>query len=155
MSDDGGWDEFADGVGRRPGGRRLLRGSVSLAGVALRERGRTLDGMQVLDFGCGTGLLTERLADRVAAIDAMDTSPAMLRVLRDKVERAGWANVRVLAELPAGAESYDLIVASSVCSFLDEYPGTVAHLVSLLRTGWHVRPVGLGTRSRRRATRTV
>jgi len=138
MTDDGGWDDFADGWDDDPAAIAYAKAAFSSLELVLADRERTLDRAGVLDFGCGTGLLAEQLVDRVAAIDAMDTSPAMLAVLRGKAERHGsarpWANVRVLEALPTSG-SYDLIVASSVCSFLDDYRGVVAHLASLLAAG--------------------
>lgn len=134
MSDDGGWDEFADGWDDDPAAIAYSEAAFRSLVEVLVDRQRSLEGARILDFGCGTGLLTRQLVDRVAAIDAMDTSPAMLDVLRTKGERGGWTNVRVLDELPTVA-SYDLIVASSVCSFLDDYPGAVRRLASLLSAG--------------------
>jgi predicted TPR repeat methyltransferase len=90
----------------------------------------------VLDFGCGTGLLTERLVvDGAVSIDAVDTSDAMLAVLDAKIDARSWSNVVTVDRLSNAGTRYDLVVASSVCSFLDDYPGTVAHLVSLLADG--------------------
>ena len=129
-----GWDEYADGWDDDPAAIAYSEAAFHSLEAALVELNRPLDGNRVLDFGCGTGLLTQQLVERVAAIDAVDTSPAMLEVLRYKAERAGWVNVHVLAELPTSG-SYDLIVASSVCSFLDDYPGAVCQLASLLVAG--------------------
>ena len=39
---------------------------------------------RILDFGCGTGLLTEKLAPLVREVIAVDTSPNMIDVLRRK-----------------------------------------------------------------------
>lgn len=58
----------------------------------------------VLDFGCGTGLLTLALLPHVTQVTAADSSREMLRVLEDKLTAGGIANVRTLhgdvAELP-------------------------------------------------------
>lgn len=87
----------------------------------------------MLDFGCGTGLLTELLVDTVGPIAAVDTSPAMLAVLDRKIADRGWTTVTPGTVVPDS--TFDLIVCSSVCSFLDDYPGTVATLVARLRPG--------------------
>jgi len=40
-------------------------------------------GLAILEFGCGTGLVGLRYAEKAASLDMVDTSPAMLDVLRD------------------------------------------------------------------------
>ena len=103
-----------------------------------------LDGARILDFGCGTGLLTEQLAERAERVVALDTSTAMVQVLAAKVERHGWLNVDAIAASLGSARQerpnlfalpFDLVVASSVCAFLDDYPGTIVELASLLKPG--------------------
>ncbi len=134
MSDDGGWDEFADGWEDDPAAIAYSEAAFGSLVEVLVDRPRPFEGARILDFGCGTGLLTQQLVDRVAAIDATDRSPAMLDVLRAKCERGGETNVRMLGELPP-AGSNDLIMASSVYSFLDDYPSAVRRLASLLSAG--------------------
>ena len=95
----------------------------------------SLDGAAVCDFGCGTGLLTEQIVGPANRVDAIDISPAMLDVLRSKADRAGWSHVRLLSELPAEPQGYDLIACSSVLAFVDDYPATVAALVGHLSPG--------------------
>ena len=133
--DDESWDAVAPGWDDDPAARAYAAAAHRSLLTMLEAGGRRLDGRRVLDFGCGTGLLTERLADRCASIDAVDTSPAMLDVLGAKARRRGWANVRPGAVVGSQPDAYDLIVCSSVCAFLDDYPETVAQLTSLLAPG--------------------
>lgn len=60
--------------------------SLQLAGVPPRLLARLplAPTDQVLDFGAGTGLLSTAIAPGVARVTALDTSAAMLQVLRDK-----------------------------------------------------------------------
>lgn len=98
---------------------------------------------RVLDFGCGTGLLAERLASRVREVVAVDASPAMVQILAAKAlpnVRHGVASLSPERgdddALTAGP--FALIVCSSVCAFLDDYPGTVARLAARLAPGGHL-----------------
>jgi len=99
---------------------------------------------RVLDFGCGTGLLTERLAGRCGQIVAVDTSEKMIAVLRNKLDSSNTGNVTA-STVPIDAESisanpelftaFDLVVASSVCGFLPDYESTLRDLSSMMRPG--------------------
>ena len=91
----------------------------------------------VFDFGCGTGLLTERLSPVSNRIVALDSSEKMIAVLNNKE----LPNVSTLA-LPLSTEivkenhelhlKFDLVVASSVCGFLSDYETTLKVIKSLL-----------------------
>jgi len=52
--------------------------------------------MDVLDFGCGTGLLTLRMAPMVKSITGVDSSLGMINVLREKATKQRQTNVRVV-----------------------------------------------------------
>ncbi len=129
------WDEYAGTWDDDPAARAYATATFASFQDVLAQRDLDLVGAAVCDFGSGTGLLTERLADLAAQIDAVDTSSAMLAVLDAKVEAHGWTAVRTSTALPNSQASHDLIVCSSVCSFLPDYPGTVSTLVALLRPG--------------------
>ena len=97
---------------------------------------------RVLDFGCGTGLLAEKLAPLVGAVVAVDTSPAMIEVLRGK-EISNVSAICADLDDPAVRSSapwfggFDLIVASSVCGFLPDYEATLEALSQALNdTGY-------------------
>jgi len=47
----------------------------------------------VLDFACGTGLTTVELAGNVKTMCAVDISPKMIELARDKCKKAGITNV--------------------------------------------------------------
>lgn len=116
---------------------------VAYADAAFASLGdRIRPGMRVLDFGCGTGLLSERIAPHVAEVVAVDASEAMIAVLVAKGlpnVRAGAARwtAETIADDPLAKGPFDLVVCSSVCAFLDDYPGTVALLAARLAEGGH------------------
>lgn len=96
--------------------------------------------LRVLDFGCGTGLLSERMAPYCKEIVALDNSPKMIDILRKK----NLPSVTVISELLTAdlinhtsvlQKPFDLIVASSVCAFLPNYRETVQLLTALLKNG--------------------
>lgn len=112
----------------------------------LDARARPLEGLRVLDFGCGTGLLSEKLAPRCAEVVALDPAAKMIEMLRAKVEHHGWSHVHPLvgtldealaARTPQLSEPFDVVVCSSVCAFVPDYPGTVNQLANMLAPGGH------------------
>ncbi len=72
--------------------------------------------MDVLDFGCGTGLVTLRLQPHVGNIVGADSSIGMINILEDKIKREELHNVRTqLVDFEKGeslAGMYDLIVSN-------------------------------------------
>ncbi|MEM9492165.1 MAG: class I SAM-dependent methyltransferase [Myxococcota bacterium] len=138
------WDRSSVGWDQREGARAYAAAAFDSLDRLCRRLGVALRGARILDFGCGTGLLSERLAAVAAQVIALDRSPGMIAVLRDKVARLGLANVHpVQAEAspalwasdPLFAAPFDLVVCSSVCAFVDDYPGTAAILSGRIRPG--------------------
>lgn len=72
--------------------------------------------MKVLDFGCGTGLLTLRLQPFVGSIKAVDSSSGMLKVLNEKIESQNITNITTehldIEQGDVLKGTYDLIVCS-------------------------------------------
>ena len=148
MTDDNkrNWDDEAGTWDERAETRRYAdRAFESVLGLSPEVIG-ALERARVLDFGCGTGLLTEKLAPMCHEVVAVDNAPVMIEVLGAKLTSGGLPNVNALAtsidehstrEHAALAAPFDLIVASSVCSFLEDFPSTLRVLMSLLRPGGH------------------
>ena len=96
-----------------------------------------LSDLDVLDFGCGTGLLTEKISPHASKVVALDSSSKMISVLTNKT----LPNVTTFSEQLSEDlinkntslhNRFDLIVASSVFGFLPDYESTLTLLKSLL-----------------------
>ncbi|EPS8831006.1 SAM-dependent methyltransferase [Vibrio parahaemolyticus] len=99
-----------------------------------------LDGIKVLDFGCGTGQLSQLLSPLVKDIVALDASEAMIEELDKKellnVEPVVDALSRgLVAQHPAFRGQFDLVVASSVLAFVDDVESSLDIAHSLLNEG--------------------
>jgi len=101
-----------------------------------------LDGSEdVVEFGCGSGGIAERLAPRLprGTLTCVDISPPMVRIARRRLQR--YDNTRCLEgridELELADASYDLIVIHNALHDVTEQDqqATVAELVRLLRPG--------------------
>jgi 2-polyprenyl-3-methyl-5-hydroxy-6-metoxy-1,4-benzoquinol methylase len=129
------WDSYASSWDTDSGARGYAVAALASLHDVLNDTDIAMAGARVIDFGCGTGLLTELMVAGGASVHAVDTSTAMLEVVANKIAEHNWIGVRTSTSLPGEHESFDLVVCSSVCSFLDDYPATVGELVAHLRGG--------------------
>lgn len=129
------WDDYAAGWDTNPDVIHYANSAFeSLCQLV------SLNGLRVLDFGCGTGLLTERIAELAATVVAIDPSAKMVDVLAQKnianvSSVVGEVNPSFIRDNPCFANGFDLIVASSVCGFLTDYERTLLDLKGLLKPG--------------------
>ncbi len=91
---------------------------------------------RLLEFGCGTGLVGLRFAPDVSRLTMVDTSPAMLDVLRRNAAAEGYANVypmqgdiRCLGLPPGG---HDAVIAHMALHHVDDVPGLARTFLDLL-----------------------
>ncbi len=125
---------------------------VSLAkGVAeaIKKRIQLSPSMAVLDFGCGTGLLTLHLRPQVGSITGADTSSGMLEALRRKVVDHGLTEVESFQLRPeegyAIRGTYDLIVSSMTLHHVPELVPLFRQLRAHLREGGQIALADLDT----------
>lgn len=99
---------------------------VSLAGDVAR--------LHVLEAGCGSGSLAEDLRDGGARITAFDSSPAMLRLARQRLgEDTPLSRADLCEPLPYDSGTFDLAVASLVLHYFEDWTGPLAELRRVLR----------------------
>mgnify|MGYP000630684255 CR=1 FL=1 len=131
----GSWDEYAAGWDSN-------EAVIAYAGNAYRVLENTvkLAGCRIFDFGCGTGLLTERLSGTASSVVALDPAQKMISVLDNKRLN----NVSTIAsELDENlindhrllAQKFDLVVASSSLAFVPDYAKALKLLRQLLNKG--------------------
>lgn len=115
--------------------------SEDVAGVLARHI--PLDfGMNVLDFGCGTGLLSLSLLPKVRTITGMDTSRGMLDVFNDKLARRGIASVRTVhleadQDVPL-AGAYHLIVSNMTLHHIEDTRSVVKKFSAAMLPGGYL-----------------
>lgn len=128
-------DLFADKAASwesRPLPQRISEG----VGAALFARVALRPDQTVLDFGAGTGLLTGQVAPKVAAVLAVDVSPAMLAQLAAKPELQGKVETHCqnLLDTPLGRQ-VDLVVSAMAMHHVEDTGALLRALFAHLRPG--------------------
>jgi ubiquinone/menaquinone biosynthesis C-methylase UbiE len=117
--------------------------TVEVAAVE-RAAGR-VDGLRVLDAGCGTGRFTACVERRAARLAGVDLDPAMLAVAAHRVR------VPLLAadacRLPFQDAAFDVAIAVTVCEFTASPAAVVAELARVTRPGGRIVIGALNRRS--------
>ena len=127
------WDEYAQNWDIDP--------SVSLyANKVFTQLNRIVDIKEktILDFGCGTGALTQLMSPIADNIIAIDPSSEMIKKLAQKELKnvatiSDYLSENLILQYPTLNNQFDIIVASSVCGFVPEYEVTLGLLKSLLK----------------------
>jgi len=129
------YDEFAERYedrrgGRDPGGYHDLIDDLEVDFVK-----RFGDGLDVLEVGCGTGLLLTRIASFARSARGVDLSPGML-------ERARARGLDVLegsaTHLPLPDASVDVACSFKVLAHVREIERALAEMARVVRPGGHV-----------------
>jgi trans-aconitate 2-methyltransferase len=108
-------------------------------GTAVLDR-LPLEGTErVLDAGCGSGRVTEQLAERLpnGQVVALDGSPAMVEATRDRLARFGDRVEYVVADLgkPLPIEPVDAILSTATFHWVLDHDALFRNLAAVLRPG--------------------
>ncbi len=108
------WDRIATGYDARmlrQWASAYERAPEKILGVVKRNQ-------TVLDIGCGTGLITLRIAPHVEHITAIDLSTKMIAVAQRKAEQQGISNVDFQVAdgyaLPLDGRSFDVVLLFNI-----------------------------------------
>jgi SAM-dependent methyltransferase len=113
--------------------------------AAIERAAGRLDGLRVLDAGCGTGRFTAALERRAALLAGVDLDPVMLTVAGRRVRAPLLA--ADAGALPFRDAAFDVTVAVTVCEFAASPAAVVAELARVTRPGGRVVIGALNRRS--------
>jgi 2-polyprenyl-3-methyl-5-hydroxy-6-metoxy-1,4-benzoquinol methylase len=109
---------------------------------AIRKEVKLSGEMEVLDFGCGTGLVSLPLAGEVAGLTGVDNSSGMLAVFMEKAATLKLDNVRGLnLNLEGGDQlpgSYHLILSSMTFHHVQDVQALIRKLYESIRPGGYL-----------------
>ncbi len=95
--------------------------------------------MDVLDYGCGTGLLGLFLLPHVRSVTGADSSSGMLKVLEEKIQAGGLRHMRTerldLQQDPPPSSHYHLIVANMVMHHVEQTTALLKSFYQMLPPG--------------------
>ncbi|MEE2780023.1 MAG: methyltransferase domain-containing protein [Myxococcota bacterium] len=125
------YDSFSDhyDVGRERGYHRFLD-EAELSVAASRCAGR-----DVLEVGCGTGLILERIAPMARTATGVDLSPGMLERARERGLEVHEGNA---TELPFEDGSFDTVVCFKVIAHVEAVEKALREMARVVRPGGHV-----------------
>ncbi|NTV98559.1 MAG: class I SAM-dependent methyltransferase [Chlorobiaceae bacterium] len=119
--------------------RRFL---ADAAARAVKTAIRPDSGLNALEIGCGTGLVSLEIAPLVKTLTAIDTSPEMLEVLNYKAANTGISNIITFCgdlENYTGTitsnERFDLIYSSMALHHIEDTAACIGALSGLLSPG--------------------
>lgn len=102
---------------------------------ALASAVRDIQGKAVLDFGCGTGRLSEWLVRHGARVDGVDATPEMVAVARKRIPQASFQVIEG-STLPFEDGRFDLVVTAYVLQYYVDGDGAIPRgLARVLRAG--------------------
>ena len=96
-----------------------------------------VDGLRVLDAGCGPGFYSEALVAAGASVVALDQSPEMVRLARRRLGHATPVHLHDLAQPldRLSDESFDVAVMALVIHYVDDRVAVLRELHRVLRPG--------------------
>lgn len=108
-------------------------------GEAVVREVRPTRSMRVLDYGCGTGLVSLYLLPHVGEVVGADNSEGMLEVLRGKITSSGLSNLRAmrlnLEEDEPPAERFDMVLTSMTLHHVGAIGRVLGAFYALLAPG--------------------
>jgi 2-polyprenyl-6-hydroxyphenyl methylase/3-demethylubiquinone-9 3-methyltransferase len=99
---------------------------------------RCLEGLAVLDVGCGGGVLSEPLARLGATVTGLDPAPTNIAVAKLHAERSGLAidyRDETIEAVAARAEAFDMVLAMEVVEHVADVQAFVSACCAAVKPG--------------------
>lgn len=103
---------------------------------------KDIKNFDILDYGCGSGLVSFGFANKVNSIDGLDNSVEMVKVYNDKADKINLTNIRSSLhdinkdDLPL--DRYDLIATNMTMHHIKDIKMFVNKLTSSLKKGGEI-----------------
>lgn len=125
------WDDDPAKVERAAGIARDLAAAIALD-----------PSMRVLEYGAGTGLVTQALRDQVGPVTLADSSAGMRQVMEAKIDAGVLSDARVwaldLETDPVPEERFDLIITVMTLHHIAQLATVLGAFADLLVPGGHL-----------------
>jgi 2-polyprenyl-3-methyl-5-hydroxy-6-metoxy-1,4-benzoquinol methylase len=93
--------------------------------------------MEIMDFGCGTGLLSTKLSYWVKSVTSVDSSKGMLSVVEKKIEQANIKNIKTRhVDLDQGDRlegQFDLIISNMTLHHIKDIQFLIGEFYRVLK----------------------
>ncbi|MCC5887707.1 MAG: bifunctional 2-polyprenyl-6-hydroxyphenol methylase/3-demethylubiquinol 3-O-methyltransferase UbiG [Gammaproteobacteria bacterium] len=102
------------------------------------DSAQPLQGLRILDIGCGGGLLSEAMARAGAAVTGIDVTERNIRVAHTHAEKAGLAidyRHSSAEALAADGQHYDVVLNMEVVEHVADFDGFMAAACALVKPG--------------------
>ena len=102
------------------------------------KQGKSLEGLNLLDIGCGGGLVCEPLARLGAGVTGIDPGAESIEAAKAHAEAGGLEidyQVATAEELAAHGQSYDAVLLLEVVEHVPDVPALLKAIAPLVRPG--------------------
>jgi predicted TPR repeat methyltransferase len=102
---------------------------------------------RLLEYGAGTGLVTQALRDAVGPVTLADQSAGMREVMQSKLDAGALTDARIwdldLSTSPAPAETFDVVVTVLTLHHIEDLGPVLAGFATMLAASGHLCVVDL------------
>jgi len=121
---------------------QFVRDGLANAGIEMQNPALPLEGIKIVDVGCGGGILTERLARIGAEVSGIDASAELINIAKEHVkldpnisERVDYIQTTVENFSQNKEGSYDAVIASEVLEHVADPQIFLKECVKILKPG--------------------
>jgi len=126
-----------------------VKGAMSFASKIKEFLPSDISSFDMLDYGCGTGLVSFCFSNDVKSIEGLDNSKSMIEVYNKKSAKIGMSNingfVHNINEQNLQSEKYDLIVTNMTMHHIKDPSNFISKLTNSLKPNGYIAIADLKT----------